>query len=95
MKGLIQTKSVKVYTASDGKVFDSKAEAEKHQARLSLANWFKADVDDATANNLVRSITDDLDGFREVIAPLIRKPRSPKAVEPAEATAPAKGRRAA
>lgn len=98
MKGLIETKKVAVYTTSDGKAFDNKDKAMKHQAEINLRGFFLSSVDgnEATAALVAQSILDDLDGFREVLGPLVRKPRGSKTVETVAEPAPAAtGRKAA
>ena len=75
-----------VFETSDGKAFDIKAEAERHQARLDLAGLFEAsefDGDSTFGENAASAIIDHLDHFAAVLRPLLRKPRAANA----EATA--------
>jgi hypothetical protein len=71
-----------VYETSDGKPFDIKADAEKHEARLKIAEFFsgaEAEGDFSLGENAASHIIDNLDDFAEIIRPLIRKPRAAKA----------------
>lgn len=66
-----------VYETSDGKPFDIKVDAEKHEAGLSFAAFFGGDQHNGP--EIAKSIMADLDAFAEIIRPLIRKPRAAKA----------------
>lgn len=65
-----------VYETSDGKPFDIKADAEKHEAGLELAAFFDSKVEGI---EVAGQILDNLDAFAEIIRPLIRKPRGARA----------------
>jgi hypothetical protein len=64
-----------VYETSDGKAFDIKADAEKHEGYLSLGKFFEEFGDAAPAQVIML----ELNAFAEIIRPLIRKPRAAKA----------------
>ena len=71
-----------VYETSDGKPFDIKADAEKHEAKLSLVKFFEDfgnDPSEEVTTTTAAAIIDNLDRFAEIIRPLIRKPRAAKA----------------
>ena len=78
MAEIKKVQSVKVWGASDGKSFDNKADAARHQSILNLRAWFQATVDEASAVQLVDAITSDVDGFREIVHPILAKPRAPR-----------------
>jgi len=90
MAEISKVKSVKVWTTSDGRTFDNQALAALHQSVLNLRAWFLATVDEATTVQLVDAIIADVDGFREIVHPILLKPRAPrgskKASEPAVET---------
>lgn len=72
-----------VFETSDGTAFDIKVDAEKHEARLSLAEPFDGsgidwDDDFSQGEIAASAIIDNLDRFAEIIRPLIRKPRKAK-----------------
>ena len=91
-----------IFETSDGKPFDIKADAEKHEAGLSLAAFFGDDAPDIDGHEVAAHIIDDLDRFAEIIRPLIRKPRAAKAeaqaddyeAQMAEAKTPSRGKSA-
>ena len=88
-----------VFETSDGKAFDVKADAEKHEAGLGLEQFF-GDVCPTLESYLIaEGILDNLDAFAEIIRPLIRKPRKAKAEAQADSyqaamAKPAKGKAA-
>ena len=73
-----------VFETSDGKAFDVKAEAEKHECYIALEKFFEAhlsydDEDGPGQADTASAVVDNLDAFAEIIRPLIRKPRAAKA----------------
>lgn len=78
MAEITKVKIAKVWTTSDGQTFDNKASAQKHQSEINLRAWFLPYVDEATSVQITDSIAADPDGFREVVAAMIKKPRAPR-----------------
>jgi hypothetical protein len=72
-----------VFVTSDGKPFDIKVDAEKHEAGLDLVQFFLGTKHfhglEQEAKDAVSAILDNLDDFAEIIRPLIRKPRGARA----------------
>jgi hypothetical protein len=71
-----------VWESDDGQAFDTKAEAEKHDARMALDKFFQPLGEDAEIDDyplISTHILADLDRFAEIIRPLIRRPRAAKA----------------
>lgn len=68
-----------VFETSDGKAFDIREEAERHESELSLAAFFSEDAELGDETLITGHIIDNLDRFAEIIRPMIRKPRGSKA----------------
>lgn len=72
-----------VYETSDGKAFDIKEDAIRHESGLTLADFldehFPASADCSPGTAMAEVILDNLDDFAKIIRPLIRKPRTAKA----------------
>ena len=78
MAEISKVKTAKVWTTSDGKTWDNKAVAQKHQSEINLRAWFLPYVDEATAVQIADGIASDPDGFREVVGALLKKSRAPR-----------------
>ena len=79
MKSNLQTKTVKLYTTADGREFQDKNEALAHQAVANVIAFFQGVLDEAGAQGVLMAIKEDPDGFREVVGPLLRRPRGKRA----------------
>jgi hypothetical protein len=78
VKPKIQTRHIKVFTApSDGCEFDNLRDAEAHEAKLNVIEFFAGSgvVSEEVAAKLADTILADPDGFRDVAGALWRRPR--------------------
>ena len=77
MEQIKKVQQVKVWNTTDGKSFDDKGKAERHQDELNLVSFFRSavDGDEATAIRVAQTIIDDPEGFRECAGVVLRKPR--------------------
>jgi hypothetical protein len=68
-------KSVRHYACTDGQCFADRREATRHQAILDLRDWLAIAIEPDQAATVIEQIEADVEGFRDLVRPIIRRRR--------------------